>query len=283
MEIFNEAWAQFGAVGILIIMSAYIIYEHFKANKTRGESSNKLDDIKVGLEKIQNKSDVLEQKIQVVDQKVDEKIDFYVENISKRIDKIEDKMELQPNLIISQLDDRNRRLADEHNRNMLNQIQRAPKIHKTMGKYINKIKCDHIFLGSFHNGTTSITGIPYYKFDIVAEKYNPEKVERDREFAHMYKDVDILRHDKLPITLMQNEYIHYTINPDKTSDLQDIDDIVYRRMVGRDIKQLAIRMLHDELGNPTGFLGCVKYDYDAFDFDEFKSCTEELEDIYKEK
>ena len=281
MEIFNEAWAQFGAVGILIIMSSYIIYEHIKANRTRGESSNKLDDIKVGLEKIQNKSDVLEQKIQVVDQKVDEKIDFYVDNISKRIDKIEGKMELQPNLIISQLDNRSKRLMDEHNKNMLHQIHRAPKIHKTMGKYLNKIKCDHIFLGSFHNGTSSVTGVPYYKFDIVAEKYDPENVLRDREFAHMYKDIDILRHDKLPIVLMQNEYVHYVINEDKSSDLKDIDDIVYRRMIGRDIKQLALNMLHDDLGNPIGFLGCVKYDYSDLNFDELKSCTEELEEIYK--
>lgn len=281
MEIFNEAWAQFGAVGILIIMSSYIIYEHIKANRTRGESSNKLDDIKVGLEKIQNKSDVLEQKIQVVDQKVDEKIDFYVDNISKRIDKIEGKMELQPNLIISQLDNRSKRLMDEHNKNMLHQIHRAPKIHKTMGKYLNKIKCDHIFLGSFHNGTSSVTGVPYYKFDIVAEKYDPENVLRDREFAHMYKDIDILRHDKLPIVLMQNDYVHYVINEDKSSELKDIDDIVYRRMIGRDIKQLALNMLHDDLGNPIGFLGCVKYDYNDLDFNELKSCAEELEEIYK--
>lgn len=283
MEIFNQAWAQYGALGVLIAMCAYIIYEHFKANKTRGESSNKLDDIKIGLEKIQNKTEVLDQKIQIVDQKVDEKIDFYVDNISKRIDKIEDKMELQPNLIISQLDDRSKRLADEHNKSMLNQIHRAPKIHKVMGKYLNKIKCDHIFLGSFHNGTTSVTGVPYCKFDLVAEKYDPENVSRDREFAHMYKDIDILRHDKLPIVLMQNDYVHYIINEDKTSDLKDIDDIIYRRMIGRDIKQLALRMLHDEYGNPTGFLGCVKYNYEELDFEELKACAEALEDIYKEK
>ena len=52
-------------------------------------------------------------------------------------------------------------------------------------------------------------------------------------------------------------------------------------MIGRDIKQLALNMLHDDLGNPIGFLGCVKYDYNDLDFNELKSCAEELEEIYK--
>ena len=92
---------------------------------------------------------------------------------------------------------------------MINQISIAPKIHKVMGKYIDRIGCDHIFLGWFHNGTSSISGVPFYKFDLVAEKFNPTTNPKDYEFGHMYKDVDILRHNKLPIELIQNKKIYH--------------------------------------------------------------------------
>jgi hypothetical protein len=139
----------------------------------------------------------------------------------------------------------------------------------------------HIFLGSFHNGTTNISGIPYCKFDLIAERFSPDEVERDIEYAFIYKDADILRHDKLPITVLNEGMVHYIIDPDGTSKLADIDDVIYRRMVGRDIKQLAVHITRDGSGKPSGFVGCTRYDYDDINLHELQSCARELEIIYK--
>ena len=51
-------------------------------------------------------------------------------------------------------------------------------------------------------------------------------------------------------------------------------------MLGRDIKQLAVSLLRDPEGTPSGFVGCVKYDYEKLDITELKECGLELEQIY---
>ena len=150
-----------------------------------------------------------------------------------------------------------------------------------MDKYKVKMNAHHVFLGSFHNGTTSLSGIPYCKFDIIAENYSPDVVERDIEYAFIYKDADILRHNKLPITLLNESMVHYVINEDGTSKLSEADDIIYRRMVGRDIKQLAIHITRDGEGKPSGFVGCTRYDYEKIDTAELALCAKELEIIYR--
>jgi hypothetical protein len=137
-----------------------------------------------------------------------------------------------------------------------------------------------LYLAPNASTQSSITGIPYYKFDIIAERFRPDKVDRDIEFAFMYKDADLLRHDLLPSELVQKGVVHYTIDPDGTSVLEEIDNIIYRRMVGRDIKQLAVSILCDPTGTPSGFVGCVRYDYEKIDLFELKECGRELEADY---
>ena len=99
-------------------------------------------------------------------------------------------------------------------------------------------------------------------------------------FAFMYKDAELLRHDMLPSEVVQQGVVHYIIDENKNSDLEDVDDIIYRRMVGRGIKQLAISLLHDPTGMPSGFVGCVRYDYEKIDLTELRECGMELEQIY---
>lgn len=287
-EIIDSVYAQWGVFSIIVLAAGYIIFDNIKNNKNKNNANTKLDsiiedmsDIKANIPSLKQQIQLVEKEVEIVNQKVDEKIDFYVENMSYRIGKLEEKMDRQPLDIVDKLDMRALEATVKHNKQMINQITLAPKLHKIMSQYSDRIKCDHIFLGLFHNGTSSTTGIPFYKFDIVAEKFNPKKIKRDVEFAHMYKDMDILRHDRLPIELVQNEYVHYVIDENNQSSLMDIDDMLYRRMVGRDIKQLAINLLHDKTGNPLGFIGCVKYNYDELDFNELKNCAIELEKTYE--
>ena len=84
----------------------------------------------------------------------------------------------------------------------------------------------------------------------------------------------------LPAEIVQNTTVHYVIDEDGNSPLSDIDDIIYRRMIGRDIKQLAVSLLRDPSGTPSGFVGCVRYDYETIDLTELRECGIELEQIY---
>ena len=77
------------------------------------------------------------------------------------------------------------------------------------------------------------------------------------------------------------DIICHFIDKDGNSPLADIDDIIYRRMLGRDIKQLAVHITRDGEGKPSGFVGCVKYDYSDMNLNSLKNCAKELEIIYR--
>lgn len=277
-NILSEVIAQWGSFGILIAMAIWIIYskinESIKGDKSVSSKSKDNKDgnalLTVLISNISNKLD-----------KLDDRIDKLELDFTQRLNKVEFDLNNQPRLFINQMNEREENKINEHNKMMENQMKLGPELHKVLSEYKDKIGCDHIFLGSFHNGTTNISGIPYCKFDIIAEKFSPENINRDVELASIYKDIDILRHDKLPITILQEEQVYYIIDKDGNSELSQLDDIVYRRMLGRDIKQIAINMIRDENCIPAGFVGCIKYDYCSIALEQLKNCTRELELIYK--
>jgi len=254
---------ELGSFGLLLALAGFIIYSFIKNG---GLGKNNTPDIKALLDS--NTADI-KADIKIINNKVDNfesQFKSEIHYINKRLDRVETGCNC----------DR----RDEHTKQFSDRIKLGPQIHKTLNQFRTRINADHIFIGSFHNGNESITGIPYYKFDIIAERFRPDKVERDIEFAFMYKDADLLRHDLLPSEVVQRGTVHYIIKEDGTSDLEDIDNIIYRRMVGRDIKQLAISLLRDPSGTPSGFVGCVRYDYDNINIHELIECGRELEIDY---
>lgn len=254
---------ELGSFGLLLALAGFIIYSFIKNG---GLGKNNTPDIKALLDS--NTADI-KADIKIINNKVDNfesQFKSEIHYINKRLDRVESGCTYDK--------------RDEHTKQFSDRIKLGPQIHKTLNQFRTRINADHIFIGSFHNGNESITGIPYYKFDIIAERFRPDKVERDIEFAFMYKDADLLRHDLLPSEVVQRGTVHYIIKEDGTSDLEDIDNIIYRRMVGRDIKQLAISLLRDPSGTPSGFVGCVRYDYDNIDIHELIECGRELEIDY---
>ena len=289
-QIAGSIITQYGALGMLLVIMGYVIVDWIKSRKSDKASDKKLNDIITNVTDIKQDIPIIKNKIEYVDERVDmikdnldEKIDMYNDAVTARIDALETTIQNNPQHVIDVLDNRAYNLSQQHNQQMINQIMIAPKIHNVMGDYINRIGCDHIFLGWFHNGTSSITGMPFYKFDIVAEKFHPESNSKDYEFGHMYKDVDILRHNKLPIELIQNKEIYYNIDfskPDNpVSNLSSMDDILYRRMVGNGIHQIALRLISTDNGSPTGFVGCVQFDDKTLNLKELSNCAEDIADI----
>ena len=255
-----------GSFGLLLGLAGFIIYNYIK-NGPFAKTTKTQDNVEI---------------IRTIIGENTKEIKDSIKDQGQRIDSVEKSVSIQIDKINNRIDDleTNDVKTPSHTKQFLDRLKLGPQLHKVLNTFRTRINGDHIFIGSFHNGNESLTGIPYYKFDIIAEKFRPDKVDRDIEFAFMYKDADLLRHDLLPTEVVQRGTVKYIINEDGASELQDIDDIIYRRMCGRNIKQLAISLLRDPDGTPSGFVGCVRYDYENIDLDELRSCGDELEQIY---
>ena len=266
MESIVTLITELGSFGLLLGLAGFIIYNYIK-----NSNLNKTDIVN-----LENLTKTVENNYK--------SLSLSLTNIETKFDNLKSNTESEIKEIYENINDikqsNNTDIKISHTKQFSDRLKLGPQLHKTLNRFRSRINADHIFIGSFHNGNESLTGIPYYKFDIIAERFRPDKVARDLEFAFMYKDADLLRHDMLPAEVVQNTTVHYVIDEDGNSPLSDIDDIIYRRMIGRDIKQLAVSLLRDPSGTPSGFVGCVRYDYENIDLYELRECGIELEQIY---
>ena len=268
-----ELISQWGVLGLVLAGIVYLIWDGIKQKrKNQEKEAERSANIVGNIEKhVDEKIDTVNDRIDAVDAKVDTHYDL----TNQRIDNIS-------NLVVSKLKDEKIQENQQHVAKVFDQFVQAPKLHRILKLYRERIGCDHIFLGLFHNGTKSIGGIPFCKFDVVAEKFKPGQNRDFREYTVLYKDSDIIVHDNLPIYASQEDYIYFRINEDGSSELEELDDILYRRCIKFGIKQFAANILRDENMNPLGFVGCVDYDYDQLNFHELNNCAKEIEEIYKD-
>ena len=264
---------ELGSFGLLLGLAGFIIYTYIKngANPVKEKSNNTtITDI------AELKHHVLENTTRI------SKITEEISKVATCIDLIENRVTSEVKVLNAKIDNleipKDKQII--HSKQFTDRLKLGPQLHKTLNSYRTRINADHVFIGSFHNGNESITGIPYYKFDIIAERFRPDKIENDTEFAALYKDSDLILHDLLPTEVVQQGVVYFTINDDGSSNLSEVDDILYRRMLGRGVKQLAIALTRDPDSTPSGFVGCVKYDSDKIDLMELKECALELEQIY---
>lgn len=272
-SIISQFITEWGTFGLMIFLIGYFVYDSWKTQKTRKDNNTKAID---AVQKVADKMDNLDMKISIVN----DKVDIVTDNFDTRIDKLEKTVNDLPQLHLEELQALTLKQQAEHTKMMLDLLRLGPDLHTVLRVYNEKINGDHIFIGSFHNGNKSITGIPYYKFDIIAERFKSDIVEQDCEFAHMYKDADILRFDRLPILLVQKGILHFTVPEEGVPELSEVDDIIWRRMKGRGIRQIALKILRDKSNTPSGFVGVVKYDFEEMNIDMLDICGKELESNY---
>lgn len=272
-SIISQFITEWGTFGLMIFLIGYFVYDSWKTQKARKDNNSKAID---AVQKVANKVDNLDMKITVVKDKVDDVTDIF----DNRIDRLEKTVNNLPQLHLEELQALSLKQQEEHTKMMLDLLRLGPNLHDVLRDYNDKINGDHIFIGSFHNGNKSITGVPYYKFDIIAERFKTNMVEQDCEFAHMYKDADILRFDRLPILLVQKGLLHFVVPEEGSPELAEVDDIIWRRMKGRGIRQIALRILRDKSNIPSGFVGVVKYDFEELNINMLDICGKELEANY---
>ena len=266
-QLITEVISQFGALGVLIVLGVYLVYHVMKESKNSKEE-NCMKENSAKLDIVLENQKILAQRVETVESRLDARIDSLISMVSA-----------QPSATVQEIKIKAQEDIMKAPQNMQNQIKIAPRIHKVIRTYKDLINCDHIFYASFHNGTKSITGMPYYKFDIISERFSPD-IENDGEFAPLYQNVDITRHDKLPQIIMQEGCVYCSIDDEGNSPMEEWDYIMYCRMIGRGIRQVAVVLLRDNELNPIGFVGAIKYDMDQMDVEELKKCTEELKQIY---
>jgi len=265
-----EIISQFGVLGLVLAGIVYLIVDGIKTKKKNLVSSKKLDESITGLEShVDKKIDDVNIRIDLVNTKVDTQYEL----LNKRIDSGPDKF-------LEKFEEKEKTDKEEHFNKLMDQFSQGPKLHGVLKLYRERIGCDHIFLGTFHNGSTSVSGIPYCKFDIIAEKFKPGNKDY-REYTTIYKDSDVIVHDNLPLVISQEDYIYYKLEEDGKSELSEVDDTLYRRCLKYGIKQFAANLIRDDKMNPIGFVGCVDFDYDNLNFKELRNCAKELEEIYK--
>lgn len=284
---FTTLLSQYGISGAIIGLLIWQIVQSIKINKSnisKEDLKETHNSIKQEVEcQISNIKGYIESEREVLKEMIDlsdTKLEMWKEHVDTKLEIMDERINNQPKTIVNDIKKHEKYLKDQHDKMFDKQLEIGPHIHSILNEANKAINSDHIFMGSFHNGTSNISGIPYYKFDLIAEKFRPDSVERDLEFSHMYYNADLMKHDKLPITLIQNGQVHYVIDENKQSELSKIDDIIYRRMVGRDIKQIALQLLKDSKGNPTGFIGCVRYDYSQINLNELEICGKKIENLY---
>lgn len=271
--IISQFITEWGTLGAILFAIGWMVWDSRKTNKFKNTQNNETLVVVKGLgDKIDNLSD----KINIVDKKVES----VKSQVDAKIEILEEKVDTMPENHIIKMQDIKTQEDIVHLKQMDDLMKLGPTLHKIIRNANQIIGSDHIFVGSFHNGNSSLSGIPYYKFDIIAERFSPNKVSRDCEFAHMYKDADILRFDALPSLLEQNTMVYFSVPEEGDVQLAAYDDIIWRRMRGRGIKQIALRLTRDSKGSPSGFVGVVKYDNNKMNLDALDNCAIELEEIY---
>lgn len=273
--IIEEIIKNWGMFGIALIGFAWLLYDNYKHNKLRQKDS---DGLKQDLKShITTQIDIVDKKIHIVNNKVDN----IESNLNDKIDILSTKIESIPDDAV--MASRKQQADDdkEHLKQIEDVMLLGCELHKVMKEYTDIINADHMFIGSFHNGVKNLSGIPYCKFDIISECYSSNKISHDHEFAPVYKDSDILRYGSLFSTIFQSDQLLFIVDPDNdVNDLAKYEDIIWRRMYGLGIKQIAIKLLRDPDNIPSGFLGVVRYDLNDMDLKSFSLCAHKLEHIY---
>lgn len=171
--------------------------------------------------------------------------------------------------------------AENEQKIFLDTLRLGNRADELLEEYTKKINCTHIFVASFHNGTSSLTGNPYFKFDIIKEAYHPIDIqENDHPFEPVYRDCQLSLLGKLPALLVDKKLLYFKVDKDNNCEMEKYDNIIINRMRGMGIKQIALHVAYDN-DLVSGFVGCVKYDNVPMDITQLVDCTHKLELIYK--
>ncbi len=264
-DVLIETIAQWGTAGIFVIAGGFLLWDSWKKNKKfeqffmdKVSAQASREKVGIDLSSINTKLDTLQE-----DQRV------FREDIRNRIASVEAKIDKYH--------------PDHHHMEAarMEAVSKiAPSIHTLINEGLNSCNCDHIAVALLHNGQVALSGVPYIKFGVIAEKYKPIHYPNDIDLVIKYKEEDIVSHNRLPSCMLHNRSIRFDISPD--SPLVDIDPIVYNRCQGLGIRQIAFEMIRDAHNLATGFVMIYSFRDEQMDMNSLHSTTDTIEDLYRE-
>ena len=162
--------------------------------------------------------------------------------------------------------------TDDHKRKYQARIKVSPQINNILTSYIDRVGCDHIFLGEYHNGESNIaTAIPFCKYSVTTECCKPGV---GKSFLQNFTNENVTKYNILPI-LLNKHLVSYEIE-----ELKDVDYYLYLQLLSFDVKDITICAMADFEGFPMGFIGCVNYnESDKTNIQELLSCKDEIKQI----
>lgn len=265
MEFITHVIQQWGAAGVVAVAAGWVLYDSWKKAKTTEEWMRKQLEA-ASTSRANTQSDLSD--IYKAISEIREENNEWRNEIANRIDTLEKKIDEQhPNYGMSE----GLRLQ------AISSI--APSIHALINEGLNTCACDHIAVALLHNGTVSLSGIPYIKAGVIAEKYKPIRHPNDIDLMVRYKDEDIVSHNKLPAAVVQNPQIEFAIAKDST--LIEIDAALYNKCLAIGIKRIAFEAVRDMSGLTTGFIVIYKFDDSPLNMVGLHNTTVAIERLYQ--
>ena len=91
-SIVNDVIAQYGALGVLVLLAVYIIWDKIKSAKSSNNLDDKLssiqtnvNDIRVDIPVMSKKIDLIEKEVLITNEKFDEKIDNVIKLLNSKV------------------------------------------------------------------------------------------------------------------------------------------------------------------------------------------------------
>ena len=259
-SIISTIITKWGLVGVLVIAAGWVLWDNYKGGKKKSNADNSVDS---GLQYI---TDVID-KLNTIYSSVTS-VQSSLDVLSGRVDALETLVQEQAHPTITEEADR------------LGQAQRTSNlIYSAIRTNMSDISADHLFVGVLHNGTHSIQGVPFMKYDIIAEHFDIIRNPYDYDLYSRYKGTDIMVHNMLPQALQQQGYLHF--DESNMELLQKLDVILYNKLVSRSIREISLMIIIGDHNMPAGFFGAYSFDKTT-DVESFRNCGALIQDILNE-
>lgn len=276
-EALVTALTQWGMAGVAIFAAAYVIWNNHKEeqkNKKRYEA--KLEELNKKSSTRDTMSD-LKNDINSIGEKIDTLSCAQDECRTKLVD-----MGSRINVIEEKIENRNSSHTQREAERLMKLTKLAPTIHTVIQNNMDEMNADHIFVALLHNGTKSLTGIPFVKMDVIVEKYNPLENPNDIEYSTQYTNEEITRHDKLPGVILHKDFVDIKVNEDGYSQMDALDAISAREMRKIGTKRIMFECIRDSRTNVMGFVCAYSYKTEDMNVKSFRSMVKMLERLYRD-
>lgn len=281
-QILLETLAQWGAAGIIVFVAGYIIWNtHKEEKKIKEKYEEKLLQINGNsdTESTEKTKDAIKECINEPIRQINSKIDSVVrtqEEYNTKLDNINNKITDIESIVNGMVKDEPRHEADR----LKKLASLAPAINTVLNSNMTKMRADHIFIALLHNGVQGITGIPFIKQTVVAEKFDPLKNINDKEYLIFFKDDELTKHDKLPTAILMDGLVDITVDEDGSSMMDDLDAIAAHHMSKTGTKRIMFNILRDSNSIPMGYVCAFSYTTRDMDIKVFKEAAKLIEHIY---